>query len=445
MSRQRIGLRARHLVGFDGKQHVLWQPGEVVFEGETIVFVGYGHEWQMGRLWSEDYLRRGAQDGYSLEETLQSWRYAFCQLIRGGITTAMPIGSMYYRSWGQGYDEFAAVATLAAELGLRCYLGPCYMSGITYAKAGGHLAQHWDEAAGLAGLQQAERFFQDFNGSYGDLIRGALLPDRIETCTATLLERSAALQRELAAPLRLHCCQSRYEVELVQRLRGLSPVQWLRHCGLLNPYSLLPHGIYIDNNSDLALLAESRASLVHCPLVFARDGEALNSFGRYRKRGINLSMGTDTFPPDMLENLRQGLHSARIKEAGAAETRLIDLYNAATLGGAQALGRDDLGRLSAGAKADIVVFRLGAFHQGPFFDPLKNLISAGRADDCIASFINGRPVMQDGKMAGINYQDLQQQADALFEKQMRHHALRAFGHPPWRSLFHSIMPLANNP
>jgi len=341
MSRQRIGLRANHLVGFDGKQHVLWQPGEVVFEGQTIVFVGrgftgevnqwidYGNAlispgfidldalgdldttvltldngsaWQIGRLWSEDYLRRGAQECYSLEETLQSWRYAFCQLIRGGMTTVMPISSMYYRRWAQGYDEFAAVAELAAELGLRCYLGPCYMSGITYAKAGGHLAQHWDEAAGLAGLQQAERFFRDFDGSHGGLIRAALLPDRIETCTPALLERSAALQRELAAPLRLHCCQSRYEVELVQRLRGLSPLQWLHHYGLLNPRSLLPHGIYIDNDSDLELLAENGASVVHCPLVFARDGEALNSFGRYRKRGIPLAMGTDTFPPDMLEN-----------------------------------------------------------------------------------------------------------------------------------------------
>jgi len=139
------------------------------------------------------------------------------------------------------------------------------------------------------------------------------------------------------------------------------------------------------------------------------------------------------------------LHSARIKEGTATKTRLIDLYNAATLGGAQALGRDDLGRLSAGAKADIVVFRLGAFHQGPFFDPLKNLLSGGRADDCIASFINGRCVMQNGQIAGVNYQDLQQQADVLFEKQMRHHALRAFGNPSWHSLFHSIMPRANSP
>jgi cytosine/adenosine deaminase-related metal-dependent hydrolase len=80
------------------------------------------------------------------EEEVFKYRYAFTQLIRNGITTAMPITSMYYRQWAETYDEFAAVAGVASELGLRTYLGPCYMSGMSYWQADGTLAHHWDEA-----------------------------------------------------------------------------------------------------------------------------------------------------------------------------------------------------------------------------------------------------------------------------------------------------------
>ncbi len=148
MSSARLGLKASFVVGFDGTQHVLWRHGEVVFEDGKILFVGrgfpgdvgqwidYGHalvgpgfidldalgdldstvltldngaEWNMGRVWSEDYLRAGPSECYSADEELFKYRYAFTQLIRNGITTAMPITSMYYRRWAEHYDEFAGL------------------------------------------------------------------------------------------------------------------------------------------------------------------------------------------------------------------------------------------------------------------------------------------------------------------------------------------------
>jgi len=351
---------------------------------------------------------------------------------------------MYYREWAEAYDEFAAVAGIAGELGLRTYLGPCYMSGMSYWRADGSLGHHWDEARGMAGLEAAARFFYDFDGAQGGLIRGALLPDRIQTCTPALLQRTAALSRELNAPMRLHCCQGLGEVAMVEQLRGVSPLAWLAQLDLLTPRSLLPHGIYTDGDDDLQRVVDGGASLVHCPVVFARDGEALNSFGRYRAKGINFALGTDTWPADLLENMRQGLNIARLMEGGTSLTGTLDLYNAATLGGARALGRDDLGRLAPGAKADITVFSLRGLHLGPLFDPLKNLVLAGRGDDCIASYIDGRCVMQDGQVQGVDYPALQRQAQRQFEKLMRSHSERAFGQPDWKGLFQPAIPFADD-
>ncbi|MEO7953804.1 MAG: amidohydrolase family protein [Polaromonas sp.] len=482
-------LKAEFVLGFNGTTHELWRDGEVVFSGGTLEFVGRnfqghvdktvdygraligpglidldalgdldsdvlgfdnGDRLEMGRQWSEDYLREGSREAYTGEEESFKYRYAFTQLIRNGITTALPITSMYYREWGERYDEFAAVTDIACELGLRVYLGPCYMSGISYVRADRTLDQFWDEPRGLNGLEQAMRFFRDFDGAHGGLVRGMLAPDRIESCTPELLARTAAASRELNAPVRLHCCQSVYEFELVRRLRQTTPLGWLEQLGLLTPRSVLPHGIYLSghprvsdrSDDDWRRLTGSGATIAHCPAVFARSGQALNSFGKYRAAGINIGLGTDTWPPDLLHNMQLGLYIARVLEGDAQHTSAADLYNAATLGGARALGRDDLGRLSAGAQADIVVFDLRGAHLGPFFDPFKNLVLAGRGSDCRASYIAGRCVMEGFEVRGVDLTALQEQADRQFGKLMQSHSHRAFGNRPVEHLFHPVFPWA---
>ena len=466
-------LKASCVVGFDGGSHVYWRDGEVVFEDDRIEFVGrgfqghvdrtvdYGHaligpglidldalgdidsgvltldngdKRENGRLWSEDYLRHGPTEAYAPDEEVFKYRYAFTHLIRNGVTTALPITSMYYRAWAETREEFDGVAAVAGELGLRVYLGPCYMSGITYVRSDRTLAQHWDEPRGLQGFERALRYVGDIDGSHGGRVRGMFAPDRIETCTPELLSRTAAACQDLAVPVRLHCCQSAYEFETVWNLHGHTPLGWLEKLGLLTPRAILPHGIYLSGhpkvpvagNADWHRLKASGASIAHCPAVFARMGELLDSFGRYRAGGINIGLGTDTWPADLLHNMQLGLYLARVAEGGDTLTSVADMYNAATIGGAKALGRDDLGRLAPGAQADIVVFDLGASHLGPIFDPLKNLVLAGRGTDCRASYVAGRQVMEDFRVGGRLETDLQPQADRQFARLLAHQQSRRF-------------------
>lgn len=485
----RTRLKAAHVVGFDGRSHRMWRDGEVVFSGDTIEFVGRGFpghvdaeidygqalispglidldalgdidsgiltvdngdRLEMGRLWTEDYLHAGPRDAYNADEESFKVRYAFAHLIRNGVTTALPITSMYYRRWAEHYDEFAHVAAIAGELGLRAYIGPCYMSGITYVRGDRTLEQHWDEPRGLAGLEEAIRFFRDFDGSHGGLVRGMFAPDRIETCTPELLARTAAVSNELKAPVRLHCCQSVYEFETVVKLRGATPLGWLERLGLLTPRAILPHGIYISGHpgvsdhgdADWKRLTGSGVTVAHCPAVFARSGEALDSVGKYQRAGINLGLGTDTWPPDLLHNMQLGLYLARVKEGDGPQTSMADLYNAATLGGAAALGRDDLGRLAPGAQADIVVFDLKGTHLGPLFDPLKNLFLSGRGTDCRASYVAGRCVMQDFKVLTADIEAMQAEAQQQFGKLIGSHKQRMFPDKGARSVITPVFQLA---
>jgi cytosine/adenosine deaminase-related metal-dependent hydrolase len=459
-------IRGRFVVGFDGNDHCLIPDGEVVYRGDTIVHVGPAYSgavdrridvgnaivgpgfidldalgdldstvlafdnqpgWATGRIWSEAYARAGPREAYDPDELAFQRLYAFAHLVRNGITTAAPIASLLYREWAETYDEFSCAVDAAARVGLRVYLGPAYRTGVTVTDGSGRLDRIWDEPRGLEGLAEAIRFVRTFDGAHGGLIRGMLAPDRIETCTPRLLRETADAANALGCPVRLHCCQSHYEFETVSRLHQRTPIQWIRDNGFLGSRTFLPHGVFLAGHSrvrhaveeDVDLLAASGASLVHCPLVMLRQGNTMESFARLTRRGINIALGTDTFPPDLLENMRAGIMTCRLVDGDAAACSAADFYRAATLGGARALGRSDLGRLAPGAKADITVFDLDMSHHGQLVDPIQTMILNGVRGGFTTAVINGRLVMEQGELPGIDFAALHRQAQAQYDRLMQ--------------------------
>lgn len=75
---------------------------------------------------------------------------------------------------------------------------------------------------------------------------------------------------------------------------------------------------------DLALLRESRTSMIHCPIIYGRGGEALESFGSYKRAGVNIAMGTDTSPPDMVQNILMGSSMAKHVQKSIDDCQLAD-------------------------------------------------------------------------------------------------------------------------
>ena len=184
--------------------------------------------WRKGRVWPRRTICAPGRSRCTRPRSSRSRSATRSpQLIRNGITTALPIASLFYRAWGETFDEFAAAADAAETLGLRVYLGPAYRTGNTYVRADGTIDCHFDEERGLRGLAEAIRFCGPTRGARGGLIRTMLAPDRLETCTAELLRRTAAAGRDLAVPVRQHACQSKIEYDTVVRLHGMSPPEWM--------------------------------------------------------------------------------------------------------------------------------------------------------------------------------------------------------------------------
>ncbi len=473
----RTALSARWIVAHENGRHRLLTDGEIVIEGQEVIYVGprfpgevarrielgdtlvspgfvdldalsdldttvltidYGPGWAKGRVWPRSYVDRGPYEMYTPEQLVFQKRFAFAQLLLNGITSALPIASLFYRQWAETAAEFEGAADAAGDLGLRVWLAPAYRSGGMVCEAPGVLEPVFDEARGLKGLEDAIAFAGRIAGRHEGLVQAMLAPDRVETSTLALLQRTMAASAEMNLPVRLHMAQGKMERQTVARLHGTTAPQWMATHGLLNERLIAPHAVQAEPE-DLDLYAKHGVTIAHCPLVYARGGEYLNSFRRCRDLGIRIGMGTDTTPPDMVLNMAVALMTGRIA-SGEDGLSTAEVFDAATLGGADALGRSDIGRLQPGSKADIAIFDLSDPRFAPTVDPVQSLIFGATGRVTRAVFVDGRLSMRDGEVAGIDIKAARRQAQAQFDGLVAKYPERAWGHPSVETMFPPTYP-----
>jgi cytosine/adenosine deaminase-related metal-dependent hydrolase len=139
-------------------------------------------------------------------------------------------------------------------------------------------------------------------------------------------------------------------------------------------------------------MGETATSVARAAWVFARRGVAMESFARYRAAGVPLSLGTDTCPQSMLEAMRWAAVVSKLVERNTQATTAAHVFDAATLGGARALGREDLGRIAPGARADLVLWKGRSWGMTPLRDPVRNLVYNATAEDVDRVWVDGRLV-----------------------------------------------------
>jgi len=121
----------------------------------------------------------------------------------------------------------------------------------------------------------------------------------------------------------------------------------------------------------------------------------------------------------MIMNMRTASYMGKVASNTYYAATAGEVFTAATLGGARSLGREDIGRLAPGALADIIVVDLsgrGSLRFGPVRDPVKSLIECGVGDDVDTVIIDGKIVMENRKIPGLDIEELRKQAQTSGEK-----------------------------
>jgi cytosine/adenosine deaminase-related metal-dependent hydrolase len=325
---------------------------------------------------------------------------AFCEMLLSGVTSVADLSSI-----DEGWID------LAAQSGLRVFLAPSFASARWHLENGWALNYRWDEDAGRRGLDAALALIEEAMRHASGRLAGIVSPAQIDTCTTDLLRDSFAAAAERNVPFTVHCAQSVNEFLVMVDRHGKSPVQFAHDLGILAPRTVLGHAIFIDEHSwvrwhtrtDLGILAKAGASVAHCPSPFARYGHTLEDFGRYHRAGVNLGIGTDVAPHNVIEEMRLATVLARVAARDITTTSVAALFHAATVGGADALGRPDLGRLAVGARADVVLVDLANPWMRPARDPLRSLVFTA-ADRAVRTvFVHGVKVMDQGRVMTLGH------------------------------------------
>lgn len=342
-----------------------------------------------------DTLFRGLIDDLPLEPWLERlWRVereilrpptvatgallAYTEMIHGGTTTAL---DMFW------FPEASAEA--ARRLGFRLVTGPTFF-----------------DDSGIDGLAPAERLprAREFIERYRTepLITPAVLAHGTYTVSPDLLRQAWELARDNELLFATHASETETEVATVRERYGASPIRHLDRLGLLGPGTVLAHCVHLDDE-EIALLAERRAVVAHCPLSNLKLGSGVARLADMRRAGVRVALGTDGPVSgndlDMWLALRLAavLHKGMRRDPSLLPAR--EIVRMATRGAAETLGLGaTIGSLEPGKRADLILIDLDRPHLTPLYDVYSHLVYAiGRAD-VRTVLIDGRVVLRDRRL-----------------------------------------------
>lgn len=334
-------------------------------------------------------------------------KLALWEMLRSGVTTFTD----YTPFWDGWIDEIVAT-------GIRACMAPSFRSANWYTPNGHELLYSWDEPSGRQAFREALDVLDVVKKHPSGRLFGMMAPGQVDTCSAELLIDARDAARERGLPMQLHVSQSTVEFREIVRRHGKTPLEWLEGLGILGDNFIIGHGIFLDHHSsirwherrDLDRLAASGTSVAHCPNEFARGGWMLENLGLYRKKGINVGLGTDTYPHNFLEEMRWATILCKIAGADVDATSAAEVFHVGTVGSARALRREDIGRLAPGCKADLVLVDTAHPLMQPLHDPLRSLMFSALERAVRDVYVDGRQVVKDGKVLTI---DVEAALDAL--------------------------------
>ncbi|MDX6748599.1 amidohydrolase family protein [Geminicoccaceae bacterium 1502E] len=440
------------LIGYDDTvgSHSYLKDGDLAFENGTILQVGGHYEGAVDKqvdgrnfcampglinahthpsnqpsfrgvredLGNPNFYQSGLYDGrtaFVADVDQRRWnaRMAYWEMLKSGVTTVVDM-SFPYPGW----------IDAASDSGLRVYVAPLFQDR-KWSTADGIRLHYLPEAvSGEKALQAALDLIALAERDGSGRLVGLVAPMAVDVCEPGLIKDGLAAARRLGRPFQLHVGESVLEFQEMTRRNGKTQVQWLDELELLGPDVILGHGLFLghhpwlhwDFRGDIGILARHQVSVSHCPTVFGRYGITLDSFGGYARAGINMSIGTDTHPHNMIEEMRHAAIHARIAEGRISGGLTADVFNAATLGGARALMREDIGRLAPGARADIVLLDLSSPWMQPIYDPVRCLVHTA-ADRAVSDvYVDGRLVVDGGEVATMAIDEVARHVSAMQAK-----------------------------
>jgi 5-methylthioadenosine/S-adenosylhomocysteine deaminase len=348
-------------------------------------------------------------------------RVSIAEHLRTGTTTVMQMG-----------PDSEYIAQECERVGLRAYIAESYRSGSWYTDNGKTVEYSWLDDDGQQDFDRAVDFAtRRVNTDRSSLITGFLNPSQVDTCSEELLLQTEEVSAKFDLLIQIHAAQSYSEFYEMTRRHGKTPIEWLDGIGVLNERMIIGHGLFVTGSSwtnfpgdDVGLISAAGTAVAYNPWVFARNGIAMETFDTYRTRGTSVLLGTDTTTQSMLHSMRWASIITKVLEKRSDAGLAAEVFNAATVEAADVLRRNDLGRIEVGAKADLTFWRTDSLFMTPTRDPIRSIVFYAEAEDIEATMVNGKIVMRDGEVSGLDtaqdLRELQRTAERMWSGWQKH-------------------------
>jgi len=296
------------------------------------------------------------------------------EMIRSGTTA---FADMYF--------HVPEVADAVERAGLRARLGH---GVVTVGK---------DEEIAVDDNEESLNVAREFDGAADGRIRTAYMPHSLTTVGERYLREFVSRAREAGVPVHFHANETADEVDPVVDERGVRPLEYAAEVGLLADGDFLAHGVHTDD-TEIELLADSDASVVHCPASNMKLASGMAPVQAMRDAGVTVALGTDGAASnndlDVFDELRDAAMLGKLETGAADAVPAAAAVEMATAGGADALGFDS-GRIEAGANADLAVVDFSAPHLTPVHDHVSHLAYAATGQDVRHTVCDGEVLMRD--------------------------------------------------
>ena len=273
-------------------------------------------------------------------------------------------------------------------------------------------------------LRDSQRLVEKFHDtSRFSMHQVALAPCSPFSVTTDLLKQSAVLARSMGVRLHTHLCETKDEERFTLEAVGMRPLAYMESCGWLGEDVWYAHGIHF-NDQELRLLAQTGTGIAHCPVSNMKLASGVCRVPDMLALGVPVGLAVDGSASNDCSNLLTEIRAAyllhRLTYSAKAPTG-YDLLKMATMGSARLLGRqDEIGSLEVGKAADLFLLNVDLLElAGAKLDPACLLGTVGYARPAELVMVNGRVVVEHGRVLGMDEERTRARAEQLVKDMLQ--------------------------
>jgi len=266
-------------------------------------------------------------------------------------------------------------------------------------------------------VHDAKVIYKRWHNASDGRIKIMLGPCTPYICSKSYLEKIIELARQWNTPIQIHVAEAPYEVELIMKEQGRTPINYLKSIGLLDLKTIAVHCIWLSDE-EKNILQKYNVAVSHNPESNMKLGSGVMDLPWMLKQGVNVALATDGAASNDNLNMLGAIRAASLLHRVAYRDPTIisshTLLRMATINGARALGLEkEIGSIERDKRADIILIDLSKPHTRPLGNIENMLVHCSLGSDVETVIIDGKIVMKNRNLLTVNEEKVMKEAERI--------------------------------